>query len=170
MQIQMLLQRSQKNLKHGCFTQIFKPAAQQIYIITTVSRCATSVSVTNSVSNLVWNVIPIAPWIPDLCHWIIARKVYLQSIMMSQWRWSLFNWMWNVITCQRILFLLLTDYHVSFLSFLFFFCLWQDGETSAGQQWGQSLAWRRSVGNSAYKHNSRSESWDIWWRPASMGL
>lgn len=52
-------------LKHECFIQIFNSAAQKIYKIIIGSRWAPGISVTKSVSNLMWNMVTceVHPWL-----------------------------------------------------------------------------------------------------------
>ena len=51
-------------LKCRCFTQIFKLTAQRSYTIITVSRCAPKITVTNSRSNQMSNIVKIAASVP----------------------------------------------------------------------------------------------------------
>lgn len=77
---------------------VFDLAAQNIYTITTVSRWATKISAnsTNSVLDQMWDMIIFLSSVTELWSWTMARKMFLQIIMMSQW--ALTFWMQNVIT------------------------------------------------------------------------
>lgn len=74
--------------KHRCFTHILNCAALKIYTISTVLSRAPKIRDTNSVS---------VSSVPEIQHWIMARELYFQNIMLSQWSWTLTFWIPNVI-------------------------------------------------------------------------
>jgi len=46
---------------------------------------APKINVTNSLSDKIWNMVPIFPYVHELWLLVMARKVFLKNITMSQW-------------------------------------------------------------------------------------
>lgn len=70
-------------LKHGRFTHIFNPTAEDLYNNQSfeVGRHPRLVQQIQHLTNCeIW-----FPSVPELWRWITARKVFLKNIMMSQW-------------------------------------------------------------------------------------
>lgn len=80
-QIWMLLQKSKKIPKPGCFTDILNLAVQKIYKISRAPRWTLKIIFTDSVSNQMWYMVTNTLSASELWHWITARQFFCRTLL-----------------------------------------------------------------------------------------